>query len=149
MEASWTEDLSSSREALWPLLADTSSLNEQLGLPEMNFEERDGSLYGSSGSGLLRQEWVEVPWEWEAGKWLIAERRYSKGPALAVRVCYLLDDFEGGTKLTVRASWVARYWWSRPVLKYINRWLRAQSDRQSTPASVPTIGRGLSNTGHR
>jgi class 3 adenylate cyclase len=129
VETTWATELSSKREALWPLLSDTSSLNEQLGLPEMNFVERDGNLYGSFGRGLLRQEWVEVPWEWEAAKWLVAERRYSKGPALAVRVRYLLDDHKGGTKLTVRVSWIARYWWSRPVLRYINRWLRAQYER--------------------
>jgi class 3 adenylate cyclase len=129
IETTWTTQLSSKREALWPLLADTSSLNERLGLPEVNFEELDGSLYGSCGRGLLRQEWVEVAWEWEAARWLIAERHYSRGPALAVRVRYLLDDDEGGTKLTVQLSWIARSWWSRPVLRYINRWLRAQYER--------------------
>lgn len=129
VEASWTLELSSSPEALWPFLSDTSSLNERLGLPEMEFEERDGHLYGSSGRGLFRQEWVEVPWEWEVGKWLTAERRYRKGFALAVRVRYLLDDHDGGTKLTVSMQWLPRSWWSRPILQRVNVWLRGRYER--------------------
>jgi class 3 adenylate cyclase len=129
VEASWSEDLSSNREALWPLLADTSSLNDRLGLPEMEFEERDGRLFGSSGKGFGRQEWVEVPWAWETGKSLTAERLYSRGFALAVRVRYILDDYEAGTRLTVDISWIPRAWWSRYLLIYINRWLRKQYRR--------------------
>jgi class 3 adenylate cyclase len=128
-KASWTLELSSSREALWPLLADTSSLNERLGLPQMEFEERNGHLYGNSGRGLFRQEWVEVPWEWEVGKWLTAERRYRKGFAIAVRVRYRLADAEAGTRLTVSIEWLPRCWWSRPILKRINLWLRGRYDR--------------------
>ena len=129
VEASWTVDLTSPREALWPLLADTSSLNERLGLPEMEFEERDGNLLGNSGRGMFRQEWVEVPWAWEAGKWLTAERRYHRGFARAVRVRYLLEDYQGGTRLNVYISWVPRAWWSRPLLRYVNRWLRNRYER--------------------
>ncbi|MCB1097770.1 MAG: adenylate/guanylate cyclase domain-containing protein [Verrucomicrobiae bacterium] len=121
---SWSTDLRSDPEELWPLLSNTSELNARLGLPEMEFEERDGNLYGSVGSGLFRQEWVEAPWQWEAGKSLSAERRYSKGFAHAVRVRYLLEEHEGGTRLTVHVEWLPRNWWCRPVLRSINRWLR-------------------------
>ncbi|MFT6864214.1 MAG: class 3 adenylate cyclase [Akkermansiaceae bacterium] len=151
VEASWTLELSSRPEALWPLLADTSSLNERLGLPEMEFEEREGQRYGRSGSGIFRQEWVEVPWEWEVGKWLAAERRYRKGFALAVRVRYLLDDHDGGTRLTVSMAWLPRSWWSRPILKRVNLWLRGRYERalremdevagKETVESVPPLSR--------
>jgi class 3 adenylate cyclase len=129
VKASWTLELSSNSEALWPLLADTSSLNRRLGLPEMEFEERGGHLFGSSGRGLFRQEWVEIPWEWEVGKWLVAERRYRRGFARAVRVRYHIDDYEGGTRLTVSMEWIPRSRWSRPILKRVNLWLRGRYER--------------------
>ncbi|MDA0813401.1 MAG: DUF5939 domain-containing protein, partial [Verrucomicrobia bacterium] len=118
---SWTIDLRSNPGAIWPLLSDTSDLNARLGLPEMEFEERDGQLFGS---GLFRQEWVELPWQWESGTSLTAERRYSEGFARAVRVHYLLDEHLGGSRLTVAIEWIPRYWWHRPLLRSINRWLR-------------------------
>ena len=130
IESDWQLELSSSREAIWPLLADTSRLNQSLGLPEMHFEEVAGRLHGSAGRGLLRQEWVEVPWEWEAARWLVAERHYSRGPALAVRVRYQLEEKPGGgTTLGVSFSWLPRSWWSPPVLRFFNRWLEARYRR--------------------
>ena len=129
VESSWTIDLASSPTDIWPLLADTSGLNERLGLPEMVFEEREGHLHGSSGRGFLRQDWVEVPWAWEVARRLTAERRYTRGPARAVRVRYQLEEFHGGTRLSVFISWIPRVWWSRPVLGSINRWLGKQYKR--------------------
>ena len=129
IEADWTIDLESSRESLWPLLADTSSFNRRLGLPEMEFEEIEGRLHGSSGRGLLRQDWVEVPWQWENARSLTAERQYSKGPARAVRVRYELERHGEGTRFHVHFVWTPRTWWSRPVLRSINRWLRRRYER--------------------
>lgn len=123
VEHFWTTDLKSSPKDLWPLLADTSSVNSRLGLPEMEFEERDGRLHGSSGRFLTRQEWVEVPWEWEVEKSLTAERRYSKGFASVVRARYLLSDRWGGTRLTVYFGWLPRRPWFRPLLRWVNGWL--------------------------
>ncbi len=119
----WTTDLRSSPKVLWPLLADTSAVNARLGLPKMAFEEKDGQLHGASGRWLTRQEWVEVPWEWEAEKALTAERRYRKGFATVVRVRYLLSDRWGGTRLTVYFGWIPRHWWHRPLIRKLNRWL--------------------------
>ena len=123
VEHFWTTDMKSSPKDLWPLLADTSSVNARLGLPEMAFEERDGRLHGSSGRFLTRQEWVEVPWEWEVEKSLTAERRYSKGFASIVRARYLLSDRWGGTRLTVYFGWLPRRPWFRPLLRWVNGWL--------------------------
>ena len=123
---SWATDLSPNPEALWPLLSDTSDLNARLGLPEMEFEERDGQLFGSLGSGLFRQEWMEVPWQWGSGKSLTGERHYSKGFAWAVRVRCLLAEHLGGTRLTVGIEWIPRHWWHRPLLRSINRGLRSK-----------------------
>ena len=115
---------------LWPHLSDTTALNERLGLPEMYFEERDGRLHGVSGKGGFRQEWIETPWEWESERGLLAERIYSKGFARVVRVRFLLADAEGGgTRLAVYVGWIPRGWWSRPLLRWANRWMRKQYDR--------------------
>lgn len=123
VEHFWITDLKSSPKDLWPLLADTNSMNARLGLPEMVFEERDGQLHGSSGRFVTRQEWLEIPWEWELEKSLTAERRYSKGFASVVRARYLLSDRWGGTRLTIYFGWLPRRRWFRPLLRWANRWL--------------------------
>ena len=132
VEHFWTTDLKSNPQSIWPLLSDTSAVNALLGLPVMRFEERNGQLHGSSGRFLTRQEWVEVPWEWEVEKSLTAERRYSKGFAQRVRVRYLLSDRFGGTRLTIYFGWIPRRWWFRPVLKWANRWLQKRYDEALT-----------------
>ncbi len=129
VEHFWTTDLKASSKALWPLLADTNAVNARLGLPEMKFEERGGQLHGSSGKFLTRQEWVEVPWEWEVEKSLTAERRYGKGIARAVRVRYVLSDRNGGTRLTIYFGWVPRRWWSGALLRWVNQWLQKRYTR--------------------
>lgn len=142
---SWEIDVRASPEALWPLLADTSDLNARLGLPEMQFEERDGSLFGSLGSRLFRHEWRELPWQWVAGKSILAERRYSRGFARAVRVRYLLADHHEGTRLNVRIEWAPRYWWCRPLLRFINLWLRKQYVRVLGNLDAPASPQLASN----
>ena len=134
------------------MLADTSAVNARLGLPEMMFEERNGQLHGTSGKFLTRQEWVEVPWEWQMEKSLTSERRYSKGFARRVRVRYLLSDRLGGTRLTIYFGWIPRRWWSRSLLRWVNRWLQKQythvlAELDDLAARTPAIKeRHLSST---
>ena len=49
---------------LWPIVSDTSRLNELMGYPSMSFTERNGRRFGSYRLAGMRQEWEEPPWEW-------------------------------------------------------------------------------------
>ena len=78
-EVLWRFDLDVGREAFWPHISDTSAINRGLKLPQIDFSEVDGRLHAAMGGGLTRSEWVEVPWQWEYGRWMSYERIYSKG----------------------------------------------------------------------
>src|SRR5438128_2745411 len=64
IERLWTFDLPGKPAELWPFISDTSRMNRALGTAEMTFVERDGKRYGSSKSGGVKHEWLELPWNW-------------------------------------------------------------------------------------
>jgi hypothetical protein len=69
---------------------DTSRFNRLMELPIMNFEEKDGILYGSSRNAGFQLEWKEIPWSWTSEHTLTNAREYSKGFAHVVRALTLL-----------------------------------------------------------
>lgn len=104
----WNFLLDSPREELWPHLIDTSAFNKLLGLPEMQYQEINGRLYGKNQTLGFRLEWEEVPWEWEYLKGLNNARIYKRGFARYVRAYYVLEEKEGKTNLVVYFGWIAR-----------------------------------------
>lgn len=117
LEFVWRFDLPVAPTALWPLLADTSRFNRDLGLPAMQFTEREGGLSGEASYGGWIHRWDELPWQWVAGCWALNERRYSRGMAFHVRGLYLLTPTDAGTALTVYFGWLPRGWLGRLLLR--------------------------------
>ena len=76
----WSFELEVGADALWERISDTSRFNRALGLGQMDLEERDGALHGSTVNGGFRQEWVEVPWTWVAGRSMTASWKHC-GPS--------------------------------------------------------------------
>lgn len=117
MDWLWSWELSVDARRLWPYLADTSAFNQRLGIGEMRFTEKNGRLHGSSGGGVLRQEWLESPWEWEYAKGLSNTRTYTKGFARFVRARYLLEEAgPDKTRLHVYFGWIPRGLFGRLLL---------------------------------
>jgi class 3 adenylate cyclase len=104
----WAFPLPIAPSRLWPHLIDTSRFNRALGLTEMHFSERDGVLHGWSVNGGRRQEWIEEPWSWVAGRCLTAVRTYSKGWAKIARVVYHLEATEAGSLFQVLFGFIPR-----------------------------------------
>lgn len=105
----WTFDLEIAVDDLWPHIIDTSRFNRALGLARMDLEEVDGRLHGVTVNGGFRQEWVEDPWEWVAGRSMTVVRRYSRGFARVVRAIFELEALAPGrTRLTVYFGWIRR-----------------------------------------
>ncbi len=77
---------------LWPLLSDTSSFNRRMKTSAMTFTEKEGILYGQSVVAGIRQEWEELPWEWQYGREIRNERIYSRGFLSRNIGHYLLED---------------------------------------------------------
>ncbi|MCB9750846.1 MAG: adenylate/guanylate cyclase domain-containing protein [Myxococcales bacterium] len=113
----WEFEVEAPLDGLWAMLVDTSRFNRAMGLARMQFEERDGVLYGSAINGGFRQEWVEVPWTWVNGREVIAERRYTRGFAHVVRAIYRVEELAGGRlRLNVYFGWIPRGWFGRLML---------------------------------
>ncbi|MCZ8341816.1 MAG: DUF5939 domain-containing protein [Leptospira sp.] len=115
----WEHDLSVTREEIWPYLIDTSSFNKRLGLPRLNYEEKNGRLYGKTKQGGILLEWEEEPWEWEYLKEMANGRIYSKGFGKYLRVRYFLESLgESRSKLYIFFGWVPRNFICKQILKY-------------------------------
>jgi len=97
----WTWDLTSSPEALWPLVSDTNRFNRDTGLPPMEL------LGISNGAKLVkfkipvfRVEWEEEPFEWTYPYHFGILRRYRKGPLAEMRVDCRLERLQpSGTRI--------------------------------------------------
>ncbi|HNA80738.1 MAG TPA: DUF5939 domain-containing protein, partial [Turneriella sp.] len=113
----WRFRVKAPLEDLWPFLIDTSTFNRLLGLPEMQYEEKNGRLFGRSVNAGIVSEWEEVPWEWEYHKGLNNARIYSRGFATYVRSRYILAADGRETILQVYFGWVPRTWWGGLLLK--------------------------------
>jgi class 3 adenylate cyclase len=119
LEFLWTFEIAAPLERMWPLLTDTSRFNRAIGLPEMQFEERDGRLHGTTVNAGFRQTWIEVPWQWVFGREMLAVRDYSEGFARWVRAIYEVGDVRAdGFGLRVYFGWIPRNWLGRMILRY-------------------------------
>jgi len=108
LEWLWTVEVPATPDQLWPLLSDLSRLNHALKLPKMAFEERDGVRYGSARYTGVKHEWIEVPWNWVAGRWYELQRNYSKGSMRALRGIYELERTDTGTRVHIYYGIVPR-----------------------------------------
>ena len=99
IEKLWKFPLPGPPEQIWPFVADTSRMNRALGLAEMTFEERGGKRWGSSRSGGVRHEWIEMPWNWVANQWLTCVRLYDRGFSKVVYAIHRVEPIETGTML--------------------------------------------------
>jgi len=104
---------------LWPLISNTSEVNRLLGLQKLNFEEKNGKLYGSGKLSGYYHEWEEVPWEWETGKEIKFTRIYSKGIISYSRTHYIISDAdETSSTLSIYSGFVPSDIKSYLVLKF-------------------------------
>jgi class 3 adenylate cyclase len=105
----WQWDLTSSPEALWPLVTDTNRFNRDTGLPSVKLLGiENGVRHIRLHFPLPFIEWDEEPFEWTYPYALGIERRYRGGPMAEAHVQITLDPRpEGGTRLTYET-------WARP-----------------------------------
>ncbi|HMU82446.1 MAG TPA: DUF5939 domain-containing protein, partial [Leptospiraceae bacterium] len=117
LEWFWNFRVAIPRAKLWPLIMDTSRFNRLMELPAMNFEEKDGILYGSSRNAGFHLEWKEIPWSWTSEHTLTNAREYSKGFAHVVRAVYVLEEESAeAVNLTVYFGWIPRNFFGRVLL---------------------------------
>src|SRR3569623_121843 len=99
IEKLWVIDLPGTPAALWPFLSDTSRMNRALGTAPMTFVEKNGRRHGSSKAGGVQHEWVEVPWNRVAEKWLTSTRIYERGFMKVMYAIHRLEPTDTGTRV--------------------------------------------------
>jgi adenylate cyclase len=102
----WTWDLTSSPEALWPLVSDTNRFNRDTGLPPTKLLGiSNGVKLVKYKIPLFRVEWEEEPFEWTYPYRFGILRRYRKGPLAEMRVDCRLERLKpSGTRLIYETS---------------------------------------------
>ncbi len=111
-------ELDASPRELWPFLSDTSRFNRALGLSQMNFEERDGVMHGSSRNVGILHRWVEIPWNWVAERTLTSVRVYERGTPRVGRGIYEIEQLaDGRTALSAYFGFIPRGLWQRWLLR--------------------------------
>ena len=109
VEYFFTYRINASIADIWPYISDTSSINRAIGLSRMKFAEKNGRLYGESRMAGILHQWEELPWQWEYGRELRAERVYSRGIVRYVRVHNALEELPGGEcRITFYLGWIPR-----------------------------------------
>jgi class 3 adenylate cyclase len=94
LEGFWSCQIESSAEKFWPYVSNTSVLNQLVGLDEMKLTEKDGKVFGTAKTVGFEMAWEEKPWEWEYGKSMMIDRRYTKGFLKVNRTIYVLEPTE-------------------------------------------------------
>ena len=113
----WRFEVAARAEAIWRHLTDSSRLNRALGLGRMELSEEGGLLRGVGVNGGFRQEWVEEPWTWVAGRGFALVRRYSRGFARVVRVIVEVEGREATSEVRVYFGWIPRGVFGRVMLR--------------------------------
>ena len=79
------------RKILAPYISNVNVFNQMVGLDEMKLVEKNGRVFGTAKTVGFDMAWEEKPWEWEYGKAMIIDRRYTKGFLKVNRVIYFME----------------------------------------------------------
>ena len=103
----WTWDLESSPEALWPLVSDTNRFNRDTGLPPMQLlGVHNGVRLVKFKVPVVNIEWEEEPFEWTYPYRFGVLRRYRKGPLAEMRVDCRLERLQPSGTRIIYETWV-------------------------------------------
>jgi len=94
LEWFWQFEVPLSSAELWRLLADSSRLNHALGVSEMKFKDRGSERWGTSQPAGVHHEWLEVPWNWVAERWLESVRIYKSGFSRVVYSVFVIQPID-------------------------------------------------------
>ena len=106
---SWSWDLTSSPEELWPLVSNTDRFNRDCGYPAVTVVPPDATAGPRAADarrlrarrlGLII-EWDERPFEWEINRGFGVDRIFHRGPFRRILArCDLAPGIPSGTRLT-------------------------------------------------
>jgi adenylate cyclase len=101
-------------EALWPLLADTPTLNRAMGMPPIEYEFTPLATGGSTvearikAAGLTLAHWTEHPFLWREPFGYVFFRDFHGGPFVRISGGVDVEPLNGGADLRIFAEITAR-----------------------------------------
>lgn len=96
-------------DRLWPLLANTDSLNRELGLPNVDYTFTPLSQGGSAVRartrvGLVTMEWDEHPFEWIWPREYSIRRVFHRGPMREFRAAFRFEPTGQGCRVGIQVD---------------------------------------------
>lgn len=93
-------------ERLWPLVANTDSLNREVGLTEIDYlfkpVPQGGTKVTASARGSsIAMEWEEHPFEWVWQRNYVIRRLFTRGPFHEFRATFRLEPDPAGSRIHV------------------------------------------------
>ncbi len=95
-EAFWSYQMNGTIEQVWPFLADTSRFNRALGLVQKVCKQSNDQLVMQDSLFGFAQQWVESPWCWNYGQYIIINKKYLCGAARRSIKIYWLEPLNSG-----------------------------------------------------
>ncbi len=119
----WQFELDLPVEFVWPHLVDTSRLNRLFKLPKMEFQEKDGVLYGKTNYFGLKTEWKENPWTWIFHKSAIDIREYDSSFLKVFRGIFYFEESPDKRKtiLTIQFGLIINGFFSRFLVSFLEK----------------------------
>lgn len=148
--------LTSSRDDVWPLLADTDRLNRWLGLPPVHAEPIGEGHAGSPARFVIdtrtagiSTRYEEYPFEWTHGREFRVFRRMIGGPLQSIRIAFRLapakeGDDEAGSTVTLELEVVPRTALVRPIAWVVARNVVSKLVKLAAEIDDHVMGRGPS-----
>lgn len=125
IQRTWKFALNASPEKVWPFLADTSTFNQYLNLPAIEYTETDGQLTGKALYGPVLHEWREMDWEWEYPLYFKNQRDFTRGWFQQIQgVYHLTAQSETQTEVLVSFTMHMKNFWGRWLAFWALNWLR-------------------------
>jgi hypothetical protein len=104
MHVDRTEAFRIAPERLWPLVANTDSLNREIKLPEVSYElspapQGGTTVRAKARTAGMKLEWEEHPYEWTWPRELSVHRVFTKGPFSDLRIKFSIRPDGAGSSL--------------------------------------------------
>lgn len=96
-------------EKLWPLLANTDSLNRELGLPSVEYtftplEQGGSAVRARARMGPVTMEWDEHPFEWVWPREYSIRRIFHRGPMREFQAAFRFEPAGQGCRVGIRVD---------------------------------------------
>jgi adenylate cyclase len=135
----------------WRILADTDHLNRTIGLPAVEFSERDESLLRHARArayGMVPLRWKEYPFAWVRERRYAVRREFESGPMACAEVGIELAPDASGVIVKAFADFTpsklaGRFLWQlgkapvNDVLAYCDQYLARKASGKADPVPVP------------